>query len=63
MAKNTKEQKALDKTHDLIDVELYKVFKKIKSNKHFKKLENYFNANIIIIPHPKYKSSNEKIKS
>ena len=38
MAKNTKEQKALDKTHDLIDVELYKVFKKIKSNKHFKKL-------------------------
>ena len=33
MAKNTKEQKALDKTHDLIDVELYKVFKKIKSNR------------------------------
>ena len=38
MAKNTKDQKALDKSHDLIDVELYKVFKKIKSNKHFKKL-------------------------
>ena len=29
----------------------------------FDKLENYFNADVIIIPHPKYKSSNKKIKS
>ena len=29
----------------------------------FNKLENYFNADVIIIPHPKYKSSNKKIKS
>ncbi len=29
----------------------------------FDKLENYFNANVIIIPHPKYKSLNKKIKS
>ena len=29
----------------------------------FNKLENYFKANIIIIPHPKFKSSNKKIKS
>ena len=29
----------------------------------FDKLANYFNADVIIIPHPKYKSSNKKIKS
>jgi len=29
----------------------------------FNKLENHFNAKIIIIPHPKYKSSNKKVKS
>ena len=29
----------------------------------FKKLEKHFKANIIVIPHPKYKSSNKKIKS
>ena len=29
----------------------------------FDKLENYFNVDVIIIPHPKYKSSNKKIKS
>ena len=29
----------------------------------FDKLENYFNVDVIIIPHPKYRSSNKKIKS
>ena len=35
----------------------------MECNKFFKKIEKDFNCHVVIIPHPKYKSSSKKIKT